>query len=110
MRAKTITLKIKHTDFEQVTRSITVACPTKSSVTIYKLAQKILGQYKIIKKIRLVGLAASSLLSADIPVQMNLFKCEHRQGRKWEKVDRAIDMITQKYGKDIIKRASLTED
>ncbi|MBN1932805.1 MAG: DNA polymerase IV [Desulfobacterales bacterium] len=110
MRAKTITLKIKHADFEQVTRSLTVDCPTKSTVTIYKLAQKILSRYKIIKKIRLVGLAASNLVSADLPVQMDLFKTEQRQGRKWEKVDRAIDVITRKYGKDIIKRASLTED
>lgn len=107
VRAKTITLKIKHADFQQVTRSVTLTDPTQSSETIYMHAVRLLRTYKIIKKIRLIGVGASGLFSDAVPLQMDLFDGEKKRNRNWEEVDKAIDIIIQKYGKDAIKRATL---
>ncbi|MFC1857881.1 DNA polymerase IV [Thermodesulfobacteriota bacterium] len=109
VRARTITLKIKHADFKLVTRSTTIPLPTQSSEIIYKEAVKLLSDYNITQKVRLIGVGASGLLSGDVPVQMDLFKEGKNKTRYWEKVDKTVDTITKKFGKGIIKRATLTE-
>ena len=109
LRAKTITLKIKHADFKQATRSITLPAPTQSSKTIYKTASKLLGAYRITTKVRLIGVGASGLVSASVPVQMDIFENVKKRSDSWEKVDRTVDTITQKFGKDVIKRGTLSD-
>ncbi len=42
-----------------------------------------------------------------MPLQIDLFDGEKKRNRNWGKVDKAIDIIVQKYGKDAIKRATL---
>ncbi len=110
LRAKTITLKIKHADFKQATRSITLPAPTQSSETVYKTASKLLRSYRIITKVRLIGVGASSLVSASVPVQMDIFENAKKRSNNWEKVDRAVDTITHKFGKDFIKRGTLSDN
>ena len=109
LRAKTITLKIKHADFKQATRSITLPAPTQSSKTVYKTALKLLRAYRIITKVRLIGVGASGLVSASVPVQMDIFENAKKRSNGWEKVDRTVDTITQKFGKDVIKRGTLSD-
>jgi DNA polymerase-4 len=109
LRAKTITLKIKHADFKQATRSITLPAPTQSSKTIYKTASKLLEAYRITTKVRLIGVGASGLVSASVPVQMDIFENAKKRSDSWEKVDRTVDTITQKFGKDVIKRGTLSD-
>ncbi len=109
LRAKTITLKIKHADFKQVTRSVTLPAPTQSSETVYMTASKLLRAYKIITKVRLIGVGASGLVSASVPVQMDIFENTEKRSHNWEKVGRAVDTITQKFGKDVIKRGTLSD-
>lgn len=109
LRAKTITLKIKHADFKQTTRSTTLPAPTQSSKTIYKTVSKLLRNYRIITKVRLIGVGASGLVSASVPVQMNIFENTKKISDNWEKVDRAVDTITEKFGKDVIKRGTLSD-
>jgi DNA polymerase-4 len=105
--AKTITLKIKHDNFRLVTRRVTIANPTQSSEIIYKKASMLLDQYRLSQKVRLIGVGASAFTSAVNPVQMDMFESRTDKGGNWEKVDRAIDGIDQKYGKDTVKRATL---
>ena len=109
VRARTITLKIKHADFRQVTRSVTLAAPTQSSESIYMAAAKLLGAYKITTKVRLIGVGTSGLVSASLPVQMDIFKNVKKRNHNWEKVDRAVDTVVQKFGKDVIKRGTLND-
>ena len=107
VKGKTVTLKIKRSDFKQVTRRTTIDIPTQSSKVIYIEAKKLLDAYKILKKIRLIGLGVSGLVSDDLPIQMDLFSNNKKKNTSWEKVDRAVDTITKKYGKDVITRATL---
>lgn len=110
VRAKTITLKIKHADFKQITRSVTLPTPTQSSKTIHQAASKLLAAYHIKTKVRLIGVGASGLVAGSVPVQMGIFEKENMGRRHWEKVDRVVDSITNKYGQKIVKRGTLKDD
>lgn len=106
VRARTVTLKIKHADFKQVTRSVTLKKPTQSSDKIYSEAKKLLEKYDLRKKVRLIGVGASGLVGHDIPEQMDLFS-EKKKSKNWERVDRAIDSISDKFGKYAVRRAGV---
>ena len=109
MAARTITLKIKHADFKQFTRSKTIATPTRSSETIYQYAADLLDNYQVNQKIRLIGVGTSGFTSARLPVQLNLFDRVEQNDKTWEKVDRTVESIAQKFGRDAIKRGTLKE-
>jgi hypothetical protein len=49
-------------------------------------------------------------VSAAIPVQLHLFESVEKKGHSWDKVDRAMDSITRKFGQDAIRRASLRKN
>jgi DNA polymerase-4 len=108
--ARTITLKIKHDNFRLVTRRVTISKPTQSSEIIYKKATLLLDQYRLSQKVRLIGVGASALTNTVNPVQMDMFAAKTDKGNKWEKVDRTIDGISEKYGKNTVKRATLAEN
>jgi len=108
-RARTITLKIKHADFKQFTRSKTITTPTQSSETIYKAALVLFQHFRLKQKIRLIGVGASGLIGDAVPVQMDMFAAPGDPGeRTWEKVDQTLDRISRKFGSNAVRRASLT--
>lgn len=107
IKVRTITLKLKDADFKQVTRSVTVALPTQSSETIYRAAERLLLDYRLTKKVRLIGVGTSGFLSAVVPVQRDLFEDKKQKSYRWETVDKTLDTITTRFGKGVIKRATL---
>jgi len=109
VKAKVVTLKLKHDDFKQVTRRITIPSPTQSTNTIYEEAVRLLDQYSLAQKVRLVGVGASGFVSAAEPVQMSIFDKNPVGKRNWEKVDKTIDHIGKKFGKGMVHRASLPD-
>ena len=109
VKAKTVTLKIKQSDFKIVTKRATLPNPVQSSESIYNVAAKLLKDVKIKTKIRLIGVGASGLVSATVPVQMNIFEHLTSKRRGWEDVDKVVDNIEKKFGKDAIKRGTLGE-
>ena len=110
VKAKTITLKLKSEDFKQITRSTTIDKPTQSTKTIYSTASNLLLNYRLRKKIRLIGVGASGLMPAAMPHQAELFEQNKKMGDNWEKVERAVDAIIEKFGQDAVKRATLTKN
>ncbi len=109
-RGKTITLKLKHADFKQITRSTTIGIPTQSSKTIFRCASQLLDDYQLTQKIRLIGVGVSGFASSDTPVQLELFDQNNDSGKNWESVDRTVEKISEKFGSDAIKRATLQDD
>ena len=107
VRAKTITIKIKDEDFKTVTRRTTIAIPTQSSKTIYKHAAQLMDDYKITQKIRLIGVGTSGFSSVTASVQMGLFDTHAETRDDWEKIDKALDSISKKFGKDLVGRTTL---
>jgi len=108
VKAKVVTLKLKHEDFKQITRRITIQSPTQSTDTIYREAVRLLDQYSLTRKVRLVGVGASGFVSAAEPVQMDIFGKTPVANKNWEKVDKTLDHIGKKFGKDAVQRASLS--
>jgi DNA polymerase-4 len=77
VKGKTITLKIKYFDFQNITRSITVEKPVILRADIMKHIKVLLGKTDAgRKKVRLLGIAISNFLDKDIKVnkgrQLNL--------------------------------------
>ena len=107
VRARTIVIKIKNADFKTFTRQTTIAIPTQSSDTIYRHAAQLLDEFKINQKIRLIGVGTTSFSAVTASVQMGLFEEKAKASDSWEKVDQALDSISQKFGKKVIGRASL---
>ncbi len=105
-RARTVVLKLKHDDFRQVTRSRTLESPTQSATTIHQAAVGLLAEYRLARPVRLVGVGAAGLVPAGVPVQADLFSGVRRTDAAWEKVERAVDGITARFGTDAVRRAS----
>ena len=112
-RARTVTLKLKHHDFRQITRSETLGEPTQLGEVIYHEAVKLLAMYNLRSKVRLVGVGASNLEPLDSPgaiAQMSLFGEPREKNEKWEKVERAADEIAKRFGEGALKRGRLREE
>jgi DNA polymerase-4 len=62
------------------------------------------------KKIRLLGVGVTHLRDQNTPVQMELLcsKEEKKKGQ-WESVDTAVDSIMEKFGNNMVKKASLNK-
>jgi hypothetical protein len=84
--ARTITLKLKDTDFRQITRSVTLDRPSQSSETIYRTAEALLARQSLDKAIRLIGVGASALIADTTPQQACLFPSIDQKESGWEKV------------------------
>jgi DNA polymerase IV len=109
MRARTITIKIKDADFKTVTRRTTMAIPTQSSKTIYRQAAGLIDDFILSQKIRLIGVGTSGFSPVSASVQMGLFEDNEERGGNWEKIDRTIDLISKKFGKDVVGRAAVKD-
>ena len=106
--AKTVTLKLKYTDFKLVTHQETVAMGEASSDEIYPIVKELLAKTSLIKPIRLIGISLSNFSDRDEEKQPSLFS-EEEAPRKWEKMDDAMVKIHQKFGGDILKRGAFTK-
>ncbi len=106
---ETVFIKLKFSDFSQVTRSKTLNTPVCSSAAIFNEALALYRKIELKKKIRLVGVGVSSLKGKDMPVQMQLIGKEKLPEKQWESVDKAVDSILEKFGSDSIKKAALNE-
>jgi DNA polymerase-4 len=108
VKGTTITLKVKRADFTQMTRRATMGKATNSTNAIYRQGLKLLAQVKISTKFRLIGIGLSNLVRVtDIPKQLDLFKEPEPHEKSWEDVERAMDAIKDRFGRDAIKRGGV---
>jgi len=106
--ARTVTLKLKHADFQLITRSLTLAEPFQSTRIIFESACQLLEAYGRRAPVRLVGLGVSNL-EEPAQVQPGLFG--PLEPRASAAVDQAVDKIQDRYGSTAIKRGvSLKKD
>jgi DNA polymerase IV len=105
---RSVSIKIKFSDFTQTTRSRKTDEHICSSEAIFGIALSLFKQVVIQKKIRLLGVGVSHLQSKDAPVQMEFLQpAGHKIKRQWESVDRAVDSIFEKFGRDMVAPAVL---
>ena len=98
-----VTLKIRYSDFKTLTRAFTLSTPTCVDREIFAVAAALLGKNVAPgRPVRLLGVAASSLLSSGW--QEPLFGAE--RGRALENLYRGIDRLREKYGDGAIGAAT----
>jgi DNA polymerase-4 len=107
VKARTISLKIKHADFHQVTRSKTLDRPVQADELIFRQAAHLFKAYPLRQKVRLIGVGAATFIVATAPVQTELFPEKNAAASNWEKVDHTVDAIHAKFGRGLIRKASL---
>ncbi|MFH1351561.1 MAG: DNA polymerase IV [Pseudomonadota bacterium] len=111
VKASTVILKLKRANFKTITRSITLSKETSSSNLIYEQGIRLLEEVDVSKKVRLIGIGVSHLVREDRrPVQLNLFEKSIRDEMSWERVEKVIDRIHEKFGRESIKRGGYQKD
>jgi DNA polymerase IV len=105
IKGKTITLKVRFSNFKTVTRSTTLPELTHSTRIIYDAALNLLLKLKLIEKVRLIGVGVTNFAVG--MEQQSLFPNEFRH--KQEDLDRALDRIHNKFGCKAILRGRIGE-
>lgn len=110
LKGRTITLKIKFPDFRQITRSRTLESRTSHSGTIYKTACSLLDAEMPIGPVRLIGVGISNF--EDRSRQLSLLDDPQKpaENKKLDQLDKAVDQVRLKFGKNILTRGRLLED
>lgn len=99
---KTISLKVKYNDFQQVSRAATLKIATDDNMTIYREICSLLAKTRACEKpVRLLGVSLSNLESNQEAYQMNLFGTDERTGKR-KRLHQAIDNIEEKFGTSTI--------
>lgn len=102
LQAKTVAIKLRWPSFQTITRQVTLARPTDSSLDIYRAAADLLtATLKRGTKVRLLGVRATNLAGGR---QLELFD-ETREKRA--RLDKAVDDICERFGDKAIRRAAL---
>ena len=108
-RARTVSLKLKYADFQQLTRQSTLPDTTRSSTVIYARAAALLESIPLKKKVRLVGVGVGGLQAAAAPRQACLFADQDPASAHWERVDTAVDAVASRFGPHAVRRGTLID-
>ena len=104
-RGRTITVKLRESDFSTVTRRETLPTASDTTEKIFPVSWKLLQSlFRPGKLVRLIGVYASNLASDEEEGQLELFALAPGKERSLAK---ALDSITLRYGDDAITRAAL---
>lgn len=103
-RGRTVALKVRFDDFTTLTRSRTLPAPTDLAREIHATACELLDALGDIRPVRLLGVRAEQLVSADrAPEQILLGEPEHG----WSDAERAVDRARSRFGVAAVGPASL---
>ena len=98
-----VQIKLRYSNFETLTRQTALPQPTNLDDEIYAAAEKLFEANIIpMRAVRLIGIGVSRLT----PPYRQLSLWDDDQTEK-EKLANAIDQLKEKYGQDVIKRASM---
>ncbi|MGE5593438.1 MAG: DNA polymerase IV [Betaproteobacteria bacterium] len=108
--ARTVTLKLRYSDFITITRSRTLSGFTYYDQDIYTASIELLrDNWTRSRKVRLIGVSASGLAaSSDYTCQLALFEPPARGERRKSLVS-ALDRVRDRFGEEAITRASLID-
>lgn len=104
LAARTVKIKVRWPPFETLTRQTTLAQPTDLDDEIYQAAW---GLFQKVwtpgKHVRLIGVGATNLMES--ARQLEMFDQDDRA--RAAKVARVVDALREKYGWEVVKRATL---
>ena len=105
---RTISIKVRFSDFTTITRSRTLRDPTDVSRDIYTSARSLFDGLGLQRaRLRLVGVRMEGLMDSDhAPIQGLLDEPAHG----WRDADRAVDRASARFGAGAVRPGSLVED
>jgi DNA polymerase-4 len=103
LRARTITLKIRYSDFTTLTRTQTVASAVDGARYLFGVAVALFrGLDHDVRPVRLLGLSGSSLEPADAPAQLDI-----DSDVEWERMEDAVADVRERFGETAVGPARL---
>ena len=102
--ANNLCVEIKYSTFDKYTRQMPLFSPTQDEKKLYHAACHLFDTLWNGNPIRLLGVRAGKLTDADEPVQLDLFSYDPKASEKEQKMERAMDKIREKFGKDLIQK------
>jgi DNA polymerase IV len=101
LTAATIKIKLRWSDFETLTRQVTLEAATDQDSVIYATAQQLLtAHWPVGKPVRLIGVGASNLTE---PIaQLRLWDTS---AEKSAKLQETLDHLRDRFGREAIRRA-----
>jgi DNA polymerase-4 len=106
LSARTVTIKVRFSDFKTITRSHTLPAPTDVAARIYAAARDLYAALRLHRpRVRLLGVAASGLIAGRGPEQLRIGERPDR----WGAADRAADRLRERYGEDTVERAAVAQ-
>jgi DNA polymerase-4 len=112
LRGRTITVKIRDSDFRTRTASHTLPDAVEGDGTLFTVAQSLLKELRRKRKsgVRLLGMGIASLVEEDAPPQLELFAGEVEVEPERDRVvSRVLDDLRGRFGHDAIVPARLLE-
>lgn len=101
---RTVTLRLRFSDFTTITRSRTLPEPTDVTSEIYGVVASLLQAQPHRTRVRLVGVRIEGLAARSrVHRQLVLGAREHG----WADADRAVDTAGQRFGRDAVRPATL---
>jgi DNA polymerase IV len=102
LAGSTVQIKLRWSDFTTITRQKTLPSPSNLDQEIFQTAAALFKEnYTKGKPVRLIGVGVSKLSSP--AHQLSLWNDQHQ---KEHQLLSAVDVLRERYGKDIIKRAN----
>ncbi|WP_320172635.1 DNA polymerase IV [Maridesulfovibrio sp.] len=110
LKGRTVTLKIKFPDFRQITRSRTLENRTSNSGVIFRTGCELLDGEGVLGPVRLIGIGISNF--GERVRQLSLLDDEHgrEDSERLDRLDKAVDQVRLKFGRNILTRGRLLED
>lgn len=104
LKGQVVTLKIKYSNFQQLTRQTRLATPSYATQTIHETAVKLLNKLELTQPVRLIGLSVSDFSATE---QFLLLPdvAEDKRNR----LDQTLDQLRQKFGKTAISPGRLLD-
>jgi DNA polymerase-4 len=110
LTGKTLALKVKYSDFVQITRSTTLPEGTDDGYEIYSNVCHLIDKTQVGKRpVRLLGVSLSQLNTQSSGEQLSLFQ-QDITSRKRQSLNKALDSLYEKHGKKSIQPGTLIDD
>jgi len=105
-----VQVAIKDPELKVIDRQAHLPVPTNLAKTIYETALQIVNaSWKIGRPIRLLTVTAIDLRDEGEGEQLSLFETGADDGKQ-EALERSVDRLKQRYGKSVVRRASLMDN
>lgn len=109
LKGRTIVLKVKTHKHRSITRSATLEKPVSRGKTIYEESRRLLEEYGIPEDLRLIGVGVSGLEPESGSGQFTMFEGSSIEDEKWDRVEKAVDSILDRFGRGSVRKGRQLE-